>query len=113
MDAEGRLRAATTLALVEALALAALVLARDGTTRLLLVAALVVKVPFCVLARRRHPGGWFALLLWEGFAAFVALVGPRIALPLRAAEVAVAGTVVVLLLRAASVFPEPRLPERP
>jgi len=110
--AAGRLRTATTLAALEALFVIAVVVARSGLQTWLLVLALAVKLPCCWLARRRHPGGFLALLLWELVGLIVALTAPRIAVAVRILEVSAATAVIMLLVGSVSVFPSPQLPER-
>ena len=110
--AESRLRAATTLAALEAVLLIALVFFRNGLRTPLLALALALKLPFCVLARRLHAGGFLALLLWEGVGAIVAVTAPRVALGVRTVELLLAVTVIGLLLGSMSLFPTPRLPDR-
>jgi hypothetical protein len=110
--AEARLRAATTLAALEALFLIAVVVTRSGLSTWLLVLAIALKLPCCWLARRRHPGGFLAVLLWEGIGLIVALTAPRIAVAVRIIEVSAAVAVIALLVGSVSVFPSPELPER-
>ena len=109
--AERRLRAATSLAAVEAVALCALVFARNGTRTSLLALSLLAKLPFCWLARRHHPGGYLALLLWEGAGVVIGLIAGRADVFVRAALVVVSGTVLGLLVSTSPLFPAPDLPE--
>ena len=106
------LRAATTLAALEATALIALVLVRNGGRTPLLAVALALKYPLCLAARRLSAGGYLGLLLWEVVGAFVALFSPGVAVGVRVAEAAVAVTVVALLVRSAKLFPSPQLPKQ-
>lgn len=109
--AERALRLATALAAIEATGLVVSVLARDGGRRPLLALALALKYPLCALARRRSPGAFLGLLLWELVGGFVALTAPGVPLAARLAVGAVAASVLVLLARSAKLFPSPRLPE--
>jgi hypothetical protein len=71
-----------------------------------------LKLPFCWALSRRHPGAWLAVALWELTGVFAALVAPRLPLVLRAAELAVAGSVVALLVASLPLFPHAELPHR-
>ena len=106
-----RLQTATALAATEAVFLIAVVIVRSGLRTWLLVLAIAVKLPCCWLARRRHAGGFLAVLLWEGVGLLVAVTAPRIALAVRLLEVTVAAAVIGLLLGSVSAFPAPQLPE--
>lgn len=112
MSPERALRLATALAAAETTLLIVVVLARNGGRTPLLVVALALKYPMCVLARRLSPGAFLGLLLWEVVGGFLALVARGVALPVRLVEVPVAVVVVALLGRSAKLFPTPRLPER-
>ena len=113
MAAEDRtLRAAAALAAVETTGLIVAVVARSGARVPLLLAALAVKYPFCALVLRRRAGAFMGLLLWEAAGAIGALAATRSPLELRLAVLAVAVTVIGLLIASASSFPETRLPER-
>ena len=106
------LRAATTLAAIEATALIVWVLVRSSGATPLLAAAVAMKYPFCLLARRLHPGGFLGLLLWEGVGALVALTSGGMSIVLRVVELGVSLTVIGLLVASAHLFPTPRLPDR-
>ena len=108
--AVARLQTATALAAAEAVFLIAVVIMRSRLSTWLLVLAIAVKLPCCWLARRRHAGGYLALLLWEGAGVIVPLTAPHIALAVRLVEVTVAATVLALLLGSLSAFPTPQLP---
>ena len=112
MTGDRSLRLAAGLAAAETVVLIAVVMLRSGARTPLLVAALAVKLPFCVLVRHRSPGAFLGLLLWEAAAVFGALLAWSGPLLLRAAALAVSLTVIVLLTRSAHLFPSPRLPER-
>jgi hypothetical protein len=104
------LRAASTLALLEATALIAAVIARTGSARPLLVAALIVKVPFCLFVRRRSAGAFFGLLLWEA-AGVVGALAADAWIGMRMVFIASAIAVIVLLFRSVHLFPTSRLPD--
>ncbi|HVT77220.1 MAG TPA: hypothetical protein VHD87_09325 [Acidimicrobiales bacterium] len=100
-----RLEIAVGAAVVEVLAQVALLVARGALGAVpLRVVFLGAKLPFCLAAWRRHPGGYLALWIWEigGLVAALSAHGslsPRLA-------IAVAAIVVMALLgRAISAFP--------
>jgi hypothetical protein len=74
------------------------------------IGALVLKLPFCWLARQRRPGALMGLFLWEIGGALAALRAEASA-ALRLGELAVAIAVMALLLASVPLFPSVRLPE--
>jgi hypothetical protein len=106
------LRAAAWLGAAEVTALILVVLLRSVTRTPLLVVALAVKYPFCVLVTKRSAGAFLLLLFWEACGLLIAVTAPRVALGLRLTEVVLAVAVVVLLFASLHLFPTAELPER-
>ena len=74
------------------------------------IGALLLKLPFCWLARQRRPGALMGLFLWELAGVLAALRADAHA-ALRLIELVVAATVIALLLASIPLFPPVRLPE--
>jgi len=107
------LRMAAALAAVETTVLIVAVLIQGGVRAPLVVAALAVKYPFCLLAVRRGPGAFMGLLLWEVGGACAALAGKGWPTELRVIELLVALTVIAFLIHSFRLFPPVELPPRP
>jgi hypothetical protein len=97
--------AAAGVAILEAVALATVLAVRGTPSATFFIVSLALKIPFCVLLLRRWAGAWLAVLLWELSGAFGAVVAPRIPVWLRLMEVALAGSVVALLIASLALFP--------
>ena len=108
---EWTLAAAAALAALEAVLLIA-VIVFVGHRLPVYALFLAAKFPFCVWLLRRRAGAFFALLLFEISGLGVALLAPKVALPLRALEIVIASTVLGLLWASAPLFPSPELPTR-
>ena len=101
MDAANRrLQIAVGAASLEVLAQVALLLGDDAHNRPLF---LLLKLPFCWAALKRHAAGYLGLWIWE-IAGVVAVLYARSQLPWLVA-IGVAGAVMVLLGRAISAYP--------
>ena len=97
--------AAAIVAAGETAVLISVLLARDAKSSGFYAILLAVKLPFCALLLRRSAAAWFALLLYEGTGVFAALTAPGVPVLLRAAELALAVAVIVLLVAALPLFP--------
>jgi hypothetical protein len=97
--------AAAGVGILEAVALATVLAVRGTPSAPFFIVSLALKIPFCVLLLRRWAGAWLAVLLWEVSGAFGAVVAPRIPVWLRLLEVALAGSVIALLVAGLALFP--------
>lgn len=75
------------------------------------IAALLVKYPFCYLLLKRSAGAYLGLLLWEG-AGIMAALGAPAPVALRLLELGLAGATLALLLAAVRAFPAVELQKR-
>jgi hypothetical protein len=77
-----------------------------------LIVFLAVKYLFCWGLVRRRPGALLLLLLWEATGVVASLAKPGLPAAQRLLEVSLAVACLVLLARASSLFPSPKLPPR-
>lgn len=106
------LPAAAALGALEVTVTISVLLYDSRLARPAFVVVLILKYPICWMLLRRQAWAFLALLLWEFTVGFTALFAPRIALPLRVVELAIAGSVIALLLASAHLFPRAQLPRR-
>jgi hypothetical protein len=109
-DRRPLLDVALTVSAVEGLVLLGGLLARGGRG-VLLAPWLALKPGFCWGARRRGPGSFLALLLYEAATLLFALVATALAPWARLGVVATAATVLALLMASARLFPSPAAPK--
>jgi hypothetical protein len=99
------LAVAETLGLILALSLSGAPLAP------FVIGALLLKLPFCWLTLHRRPGALMGLFLWEIGGVVAAMRADTASGVLRLTELAVAMTVMALLLASVPLFPSVRLPD--